>query len=152
MMTSTLSPAHPLFPVHQAFLWLPGLPGDQTPFCSYNERPDPADSRAASWTGAEIRRDANLAPYSPPFPVSSETYIAWQTNVSPPFPFHPIPVVSSLSPRQMEDLAQRVMKQQNLSADSTRSPLHSLRNDSKCAVLTALTEMGLLSKTLTPYR
>jgi hypothetical protein len=146
-MTATISPAHPLFPAHQAFLWLPGLPGDQNPYCSYNERHPSHGMRGDRWVSGESLHDANMAPYAPPYPVSPETFITWHTNVSPPFPFHPVPIARSLSGSEMEELARRVAKRMNLKPDAFRHPLQVLKNDSKCFVLASLADMGLLAGT-----
>ena len=137
--------AHPLFPADQAFLWLPGLPGDQVAHCTYNEARGIPGSREYRRTNRGPLRDENQVSYAPPFPVSSETSIAWHTNVTPPFPFHPIPIARTLSATEMEGLGRRVHFLANQNADECTNPLHILRNDRKCYVLAALAEMGLLA-------
>ena len=42
------------------------------------------------------------------FAVSPETYIAWHTDVSPAFPFHPVPILRELSDAEMFDLTRHV--------------------------------------------
>ena len=137
--------AHPLFPADQVFLWLPGLPGEQLAHCTYNEDRGMPESYDFRRTNRLPLFDENRVRYSPPFPVSSETCIAWHTNVMPPFPFHPIPIARSLSAAEMGFLARRVHFLANQNAVEGTNPLQILRNDRKCYVLAALAEMGLLA-------
>lgn len=140
-----VQPAHPLFPADQAFLWLPGLPGTQAAHCTYNESRGIPGSREYRRTSRRPLHDENQVCYAPPFSVSSETCIAWHTNVTPPFPFHPIPISRTLSTAEMEGLGRRVHFLANQNADECTNPLQILRNDRKCYVLAALAEMGLLA-------
>jgi hypothetical protein len=138
-------PAHPLFPADQVFLWLPGLPGDQVAHCTYNH----ARAIAGSPDGRRSTRlslhDENRIDFAPPFSVSSETFIAWHTNVTPPFPFHPVPIARPLAAAEMKSLGRRVHFLAHSNADESGNPLQILRNDRKCYVLAALAEMGLLA-------
>lgn len=133
-MPETAQAAHPLFRTEQVFLWLPGLAGDHLPYCTYNEM-----------TGDDLEphHDENHAFYSPPFPVSRETYISWDTQVSPPFPYHAVPIPHSLSPRQMEDLARRVIALMDASPEDFPDPLRVLTNPHKNHIYLALAEMRI---------
>jgi hypothetical protein len=143
-----IEPAHLLFPPDQAFLWLPGLPGDQVAYCTYNEsrcNPESVESRRMS---RKPDRDENQALYAPPFRVSTATSIAWHTNVTPPFPFHPVPIARSLSAAELKTLGRRVLSLANPDTDQHGDPLQFLRNDRKCLVFAALAEMGYLAGSL----
>lgn len=143
---AAVQPAHPLFPINQAFLWLPGLSGEEAAFCSYNEmRGDP---------GSGIDRRLNRKPafddreayYAPPYPVSRETFIAWHTDHSPPFPYHPLPISRTLTAAEMADLASQVISLLGQEPEKHPSPLRVLNNDHKCSVLVALLRMELLDR------
>lgn len=129
--------AHHLFAPNQIFLWLPGLPGEQCAFCSYNWAG--GHDSVLSFTSS---RDSNEALYSPPYPVSQETYVCWQTNVQPPFPFHAIPIVRSLSIFELKEIGRCVLAL----AEETGDPIAVLRNDRKTAILVILAKMGLLGQ------
>ena len=143
-----IKPAHLLFPPDQAFLWLPGLPGDQVAYCTYNEsrgNPESTETTESRWISRKPDRDENQALYAPPFRVSTATYIAWHTNVTPPFPFYPVPIVRSLSAAELETLGRHVLFLANPNTDLHGDPLQFLRNDRKCLVFAALAEMGYLA-------
>ena len=133
--------AHPLFPPDQVFLWLPGLPGDQVAHCTYNEARD----LHGSSLGHPPRRDKNNAFFAPLYRVNSKTYTAWQTDVTPPFPFHPVPIARTLGPAELEDLGRRVHFLANNNLDVPEDPLQVLRNSCKCFVLAVLAKMGYLA-------
>lgn len=136
--------AHPLFPANQVFLWLPGFTGNERPYCTYNEFPEhPAafDRRRLELLPTE---DENGASYIPPFPVSSETHISWHTNVTPPYPYHPVPLAHTLSRAELEDLGYSVMRMIDDDPDSHSDAQWVLRNEYKSFVLAALAQMHLL--------
>ena len=133
--------AHPLFPPDQVFLWLPGLPGEQVAHCTYKEARDFYESSG----GRRPRCDKNRANFAPPYQVSSETYTSWHTDVTPPFPFHPIPIARTLSIAELADLGRRVHFLATNIADMPGNPLQLLRNNRKCFVLAVLAEMGYLA-------
>ena len=117
------------------------------PYCTYNES-RVEQPPGETWLRREEPRDSNMAPLSPPYPVSKETYISWHNNVSPPFPYHPVPLVRSLSPAEMRELAARVIRLMEADpAEYRQQPLRVLKNDRKCYILTSLSAMGLLAKT-----
>lgn len=131
--------AHPLFPSDQVFLWLPGQPGAELPFCSCNEalevevsegQADPYDS------------DGNLN--SPPFPVSHRTYVSWHTHVTPPVAFHPVPIKRFLTIAEMEDIARKVLEVTGAEPSGNSHLLSALRNENKCYILYFLARMGVL--------
>ncbi|RYD38836.1 MAG: hypothetical protein EOP85_16830, partial [Verrucomicrobiaceae bacterium] len=134
---SVSASAHPLFPQTQAFLWLPGFSGHALPFCSYNFRWDSDEEEVAKEVAVE-----DDAPLRPAHPVSQETFIAWNTTVVPPFPYHPVPVVRPLSTEEIEDLGTKVKE---LCHETTLDGAHAVRNENKCAILSILAQMGLLS-------
>jgi hypothetical protein len=151
--TKIIRSAHNLFPPDQALLWLPGLAGDETPYCTYNEhRADLRyDNRRSDWMPEQ---DQNGATYIPPYPVSNETHIAWHTNVCPPYPYHPVPLVRTLSALELSELGRNVTELLGEKPDAHADPVKVLRNDHKPYVLAALARMGLLpgsSLTLRPY-
>ncbi len=133
--------AHPLFPSDQAFLWLPGFAGDMRPYCTYN-----VQSHADGPDSQPTDHDGNGARFMPPFPVSPETHILWHTNITPAFPFHPVPVTRTLSPGEMVELAQRVIRLLGESEDRFADARTVLRNDYKFHILAMLSEMGLLQQ------
>ncbi len=138
--------AHPLFPPGQAFLWLPGFEGEEQPYCTYNEfRPHPAalDIRRLNRLP---ERDENGIPYTPPYPVSPETFITWHTHVSPPYPYHPVPVVRPLTSAEMNLLGQSVIRLGHIRNADASHPLRYLTAIHKAAILTALAEFDLLGK------
>lgn len=140
----TIKAAHPLFPPDQAFLWLPGLPGEQAAYCTYNETGNsgPAEQRRIL---RRPERDQNQALYAPPHRVSPESFIAWHINVTPPFPFHPVPIARTLSAAELTELGRRAHGIANPHTALDGDPLKILRNDRKCFVLAVLAEMGLLA-------
>ena len=137
--------AHPLFPPDQVFLWLPGLPGDQMAHCTYNESRDHPGSPVGRRTRRLPVRDANHASFAPPYQVSAESFIAWHTGVTPPFPFHPVPIARTLGAAELEELGRRVHLLATNNADAPGNPLQVLRNSCKCFVLAVLAEMGYLA-------
>lgn len=137
--------AHPLYPVDQVFLWLPGFPGENLPYCSYNVAQGISASTKVRLYQPERLRDGNGAFYSPRFPINPGTYICWHLHASPPIPFHGIPINRSLSADDMDELAQRVLLATEEDPASCPDPLSLLRNDRKCFVLVSLSRMGLLS-------
>ena len=137
--------AHPLFPPDQVFLWLPGLPGDQVAHCTYNESRDNPGPSVGPRTRRLPVRDANHASFAPPYRVSAESFIAWHTGVTPPFPFHPVPIARTLGAGELEELGRRVHMLATNNADAPGNPLQVLRNNCKCFVLAVLAEMGYLA-------
>lgn len=138
-------PAHPLYPVDQVFLWLPGFPGEERPYCTYNAAQGTSASAGVRLYQAERLHDKNGAFYSPLFPINLGTYICWHLHVSPPFPFHGLPITRSLSAEEMGELAQRVLLACEQDPATCPDPLSLLRNDRKCFILASLSVMGLLS-------
>ena len=137
--------AHPLYPVDQVFLWLPGLPGKERPYCTYNAAHGTSASAGARLYQPEHLHDWNGAFYSPLFPINPGTYICWHLHVSPPIPFHGLPITRSLSLADMGELAQRVLLASEEDPAACSDPLSLLRNDWKCFILASLSWMGLLS-------
>ena len=141
-----LSPAaHPLYAVEQVFLWLPGLPGMERPYCTYNSE----HRFFSAWCGVwlyepEKLHDENGAFYSPLFPINPETYICWHLHVSPPVPFHGVPIIHSLSIEEMSELARRALLASEEDPATYPDPLAILRNDRKSFILASLSQMGLL--------
>ena len=140
MMIPGTTPTHPLFPADQIFLWLPGLSSSRFAFCTGNKLPEPSPGEG---------QDLEISS-SPPFPVSPATFIAWDAEIEPPCPYHPIPVARALSSVEMDQLARRVI--QLAGEDDTEYPhrRHVLRNEKKCIILAALAEMGCLSGFVPP--
>ncbi len=134
---SVSASAHPLFPKSQAFLWLPGFSGHALPFCSYNYRWDSNGELSAKQPVAEN----GDAPLHPPYPVSQETFIAWNTTVVPPFPYHPVPVVRPLSAVEIGELGKKVAQ---VCLETEIAGVHTVRNENKHVILTLLAQMGLL--------
>jgi len=134
--------AHVMFSADQAFLWLPGLPGDEVAFCTYNH--PPGHAVGAGPDGKECHADANGAPWTPPDLVSRESFILWDRHASPPFPYHPVAIKRSLTREETAELGRQVA-----SMAGTGGPVDDavslLRNDNKCAILTVLSQMGLLA-------
>ncbi|RYD23142.1 MAG: hypothetical protein EOP88_05370 [Verrucomicrobiaceae bacterium] len=131
---SVSASAHPLFPRSQAFLWLPGFSGHAAPFCSYNCRWD--DDTGEPVAGA---CDTLL---QPPYPVSQESFIAWNTSVVPPFPYHPVPVVRALSAEEIREIGAKVAE---ISMEAAGDGVHAVRNENKHLILTLLAQAGLLA-------
>ena len=139
--------AHPLYPSEQAFLWLPGFAGPERPYCSYNEyreHPGGFDKRRYDFLPS---RDENGAFYITPFPVSPETHISWHTNVVPPYPYHPVPILRTLSEDELDELGRRVHAMVEQGEDSSDDVQAALRNQHKTLILAALAEMKLLGCT-----
>ncbi len=67
--------AHPLYPVDQVFLWLPGFPGKERLYCNYNAAQGNSASAEARPYQPEQLHDRNGAYYSPLFPINPGTYI-----------------------------------------------------------------------------
>ncbi len=128
------SSAHPLFPSSQAFLWLPGFSGHAAPFCSYNHRWDSDENSAM--------RQSHDVPLHPAYPVSQESFIAWNTTVMPPFPYHPVPVVRPLTAAEMGELGEKVAGE---CQQSVPEGTHPVRNENKHMILLLLAKMGLLA-------
>ena len=137
--------AHPLYPVEQVFLWLPGLPGAERPYCTYNaalESPNLSEFRV--YEPAD-HHDENGALHSPQYPINPGTYICWHLHTSPPIPFHGVPITHSLSTQEMSELAQRVLISTGEDPSLHPDPRALLRNDRKCFILASLSRMGVLS-------
>lgn len=147
----TQSPAHPLYPADQAFLWLPGFPGKDRPYCSYNGACGIPESEEERRFQHEFLRDGKGAFFSPPFPVNQRTFISWHTQVSPPVPYHAIPVRRPLSFKEMEQLARQVAEVTDELSISKGRLLSVLRNENKTYVLLFLSRMNLLAGP-TPHR
>jgi|GEM_PF-6187189 len=136
------TPAHQLFPPEQVFLWLPGFTGTERAYCSYNEfRSSPGDRDGSPHDEAE---DHHGVSYSPRFPLSRETHIAWHTDVSPPYPYHPLPIARSLSRDEMIILARKIIELLGEMAAPKADPLPILRNQHKCHIVAALAKLSLL--------
>lgn len=133
--------AHPLFPPDQVFLWLPGFEGEERAYCSYNEIPSQTESVQSR---NNPQKDDQGTIFAPPYPVSYETNISWHTDVSPPYPYHPVPIARSLSSAEMTVLARQVTDLLDDPAEKTDDPLSILRNSRKCYILAALARFGLL--------
>ena len=141
--------AHPLFPSHQVFLWLPGQPGPELPFCSCNEAPD-LTMEATNFPNDSLHdSEGNL--YAPPFPVSHRTFVSWHTHVIPPVPFHPVPIKRFLSIAEMEGLARKVLEVSGHQLSGNDHLLSILRNQYKSYILCFLAHMGVLEG-VTPHR
>ncbi len=137
--------AHPLFPPDQVFLWLPGMPGEQMAHCTYNESRENLAVPVSHRTRRLPVRDANHASFAPPYRVSAESFIAWHTGVTPPYPFHPVPIARTLGAAELEELGRRVHLLATDNAEASGNPLQFLRNSCKCFVLAVLAEMGYLA-------
>ncbi len=136
-------PANTLFAATQPFLWLPGFSGQETPYCSYNEyRSD--DSGDRGYHTPVTACDSNGARFVPLYPVSPETHVTWHTDVSPPYPYHPVPLARTLSLEEMGDLGRMVMELMDEPLESDEDPVAVLRNQRKSFVLAALARMNLL--------
>jgi hypothetical protein len=135
--------ALPLYPPSQAFLWLPGLPGEQLPYCSYNEQSGAAslEKPGRPWGAAA---DDTGAPYSPPFAVSQETEICWHKNSSPPSPFHPIPIARTLTDMDLVELADYVIRLMGGAPKDFAEKLKIIHYDFKSYVMGALAVLDLL--------
>ncbi|MEO5715199.1 MAG: hypothetical protein ABIT37_17100 [Luteolibacter sp.] len=136
------TPAHQLFSPEQVFLWLPGFTGTERAYCTYNEfssRPNNPDGKPHTEA-----QDHHGVSYSPRFPLSRETHIAWHTDVSPPYPYHPFPIARSLSRDEMNALARQVIELLDGSTAPKPDPLSILRNEYKCHIVAALSKLGLL--------
>ena len=149
--TSKLNPtnagegAHPLYPVEQVFLWLPGFRGTERPYCTYN-----AARGISATTGPQLYQPARLhdengAFYSPLYAINPGSYICWHLHVSPPIHFHGLPITRSLSAADLRELSQLVLLASDEDPSIYSDPLTLLCNDWKCYVLASLSMMGLLS-------
>jgi hypothetical protein len=138
-------PAHPLYPVDQVFLWLPGFPGKERPYCTYNAAQGISVASGTQLYQAERLHDGNGAFYVPRFAINPGTYICWHLHTSPPVPFHGVPVTRSLSAAEMDKLAQRVLLTSGENPAMYPDPLVLLRNEWKSFILASLSRMGLLS-------
>jgi hypothetical protein len=134
------TPAHPLFPAEQAFLWLPGFRGGRLAYCTHNRMPA-AGSTLDSLYPNQLGRDENGASYSPLFPVSKETYISWHLNVTPPFPYHAVPIARTLSSAELLELAKRVIALREEKLQDYPQPLQVLTNENKIFIYLSLTAM-----------
>lgn len=143
--------AHPLFPSHQVFLWLPGLPGPELPFCSCNEAPDTLATDEMSAFPNDTLHDSEGNLYAPPFPVSHRTFVSWHTHVTPAVPFHPVPITRFLSIAEMEELARKVLNVSGEQLSRNAHLLSMLRNQYKSYILCFLARMGVLEG-VTPHR
>ncbi len=148
---ASVTPAHPLFPPDQVFLWLPGFPGEELPFCSYNEARNSHLGADGSRSRRAPTRDSNGAYFSPPCPISPQSFILWQNQVSPPFPFHAVPLKRSLSVEEMKELARQVAQVTGCQSDDSPSRLGVIRNDFKAYILSILSRMGVLAGII-PHR
>ena len=135
--------AHPLYPSHQVFLWLPGLASGELPFCSCN-RAAPEIAVLDGIFGIENLHDDEGNLHAPPFPVSHCTYISWHTHVTPPVSFHPVPIKRFLSIAEMEDLAHKVLEVSGEKLPGNAHLLSILRNEHKSLILCFLARLGLL--------
>lgn len=124
--------AHSLFPVDQAILWIPGFAGYETPYCSQNILEEAGHMQP--WDDQQSSRTR--------FAVSPETYIAWHTDVSPAFPFHPVPILRELSDAEMLDLTRHVERLGDLPPDP-RNPLFTLHAGRLGLIYRALAEMNI---------
>jgi len=138
------SPAHLLFPPEQVFLWLPGFTGTERAYCSYNEFPGDPDVGAPVENAGQLAQDHHGVSYSPHFPLSRETHIVWHTDVSPPYPYHPVPIARSLSQAEMEALGLKVLEFLGRQADQKSDLFAILRNEHKSHVVAALAKLGQL--------
>lgn len=141
--------AHPLFPSDQIFLWLPGMPGTELPFCSCNEAPGAPVLEGQPSDGDPYDSNGNLN--SPPFPVSHLTFVSWHTHVTPPVAFHPVPIKRFLSIAEMEDIARKVLEVTGTQLSGNCHLLSVLRNENKCYILYFLARMGVLMG-VSPHR
>ncbi|RYD26581.1 MAG: hypothetical protein EOP87_22540 [Verrucomicrobiaceae bacterium] len=121
-----------MFPRSQAFLWLPGFSGHAVPFCSYNYR----------WDSHETPAAEGDVPLHPAHPVSQETFIAWNTTVVPPFPYHPVPLTRPLTAAELDELGAKVAE---VCQETAKDGVHAVRNENKCAILAILARMELLA-------
>lgn len=137
------SPAHRLYSPDQAFLWLPGFEGEKEPYCTFNEfcgSPLAMDFRRMNRFPAV---DESGTCFAPPYPVSNETFICWHTNVCPPYPYHPVPILRPLTIREFVFLGSIVMELTGNRLD-TSNPTRFLTNRHKAVILVGLAEMELL--------
>ena len=137
--------AHLLFPAEQVFLWLPGLPGDEVPCCTYNEYRGDRSEAEDRWINELTLRDERGACYAPPYPVSRETHIMWRTNISPPFPYHAVPVTRSLSHEEIQEVACAVRGLLDVDSKTDSPPVAILRNDHRDQIMLVLSSFGLLA-------
>jgi hypothetical protein len=137
--------AHPLYPVEQVFLWLPGFRGAGHPYCTYNATRGTSASNGLQLHQSVRHQDENGAFYSPLFPINLGSYVCWHLNVSPPVHFHGLPVIRSLSAADFGELAQQVLLSSEEEPNNYSDPLTLLCNSWKCHVLASLSIMGLLS-------
>lgn len=141
--------AHPLYPVEQVFLWLPGFRGTDRPYCTYNAAQGISALVGVQLYQPEQLHDKNGAFYSPLFPINQGSYICWHLHVSPPIHFHGLPITRSLSAADMGELAQQVLLASAEDPATCSDPLSLLCNDWKCYILASLSLMGLLSGSAT---
>ena len=141
--------AHPLYPANQVFLWLPGLPGQELPFCSCNEAPVVSVQGGIVASDVLHDREGNL--YAPPFPVSPHSFVSWHTHVTPPIPFHPVPIKRFLTIAELEGLARKVVEVSGEQISANSHLLSILRNEYKSYILYFLAHMGVLEG-VTPHR
>ncbi len=113
--------ATPLFPPSQAFLWLPDKPGLDIPFCSCDEVPRSPTAR------------------------SGEPLHDGERYLSPPLPFHPIPINRFLTLDELQELAREVRRATGASPMKLNHPLDVLRNENKGYILVFLARKNLLS-------
>lgn len=137
--------AHPLYPVEQVFLWLPGFRGTDRPHCTYNAAQGISSSVGVQLYQPEQLHDTNGASYSPLFPINQRSYICWHLHVSPPTHFHGVPITRTLSAADMGELAQQVLLASAEDPATFSDLLSVLCNDRKCYILASLSLMGLLS-------
>ncbi|MEO7099344.1 MAG: hypothetical protein ABI162_08275 [Luteolibacter sp.] len=142
-----VKPAHLLFPAEQVFLWLPGLPGDEVPYCTYNECRGDRSAVEDRWVNGVMLLDERGACYAPPYPVSRETHIMWHTNISPPFPYHAVPLTRSLSHEEIEEIACAVRGLLDVDSQADAASIAILRNDYKSQIQVVLSSLGLLAST-----
>lgn len=137
--------AHPLYPVEQVFLWLPGFPGKERAYCTDNAAQGISVSSGPPIYHDDRLHDRNGAFHAPRFAINPGTYICWHLHVSPPVPFHGVPINGSLSTAEIGELAQQVLLASGEEPAMYPDPLKLLRNDRKCFILVSLSRMGLLS-------
>ncbi len=142
--------AHPLYPANQVFLWLPGSPGLELPFCSCNHE-SPETPIATRVFTSENLHDSEGNLHAPPFPVSHQTFVSWHTHVTPPLSFHPVPITRFLSIAEMEELARKVLEVSGEELSRNAHLLSILSNEYKSYILHFLARMDLLEG-VTPHR
>lgn len=81
--------------------------------------------------------------------MNGDSHISWHTNVTPPYPYHPVPVVHPLTAEELDELGLAVIRMMEEALDLWPDPRLILRNSHKSYILAALAGMGLLQR-ITP--